>query len=332
MRSHANTAILLGLALAGATFTGPAPASLMTFKTYTGNVGYSSDGFGSIDQSGTISASVPIGSTVVAAYLYSATFNSPGFAGGTLNGTALSYEPAVINTDACCALASQRMDVTSIVKPIIDGGPGGIYNFPLTETDSTQDGEALVVVYTNPALSTATFGILDGFARTSGDTTAINFAKPLDPSDAGFFAEMFLGDGFSCCGQMSTVAVNGTTITQAAGNNDDSVDGFASNGNLITVGGFDDPYSSLLPSYDADHERYDLVPYITAGDTSITVNTFNSSADDNIFLAGFYVTGIASINEPPTGVPEPGSLGLFGIGLGALVFGLTRRNRRHAAA
>ena len=32
MRSHANTAILLGLALAGATFTGPAPASLMTFK------------------------------------------------------------------------------------------------------------------------------------------------------------------------------------------------------------------------------------------------------------------------------------------------------------
>ena len=47
MRSHANTAIILGLALAGATFTGPAPASLMTFKTYTGNVGYSSDGFGS---------------------------------------------------------------------------------------------------------------------------------------------------------------------------------------------------------------------------------------------------------------------------------------------
>lgn len=332
MRSHINTAILLGLALAGATFTGPAPASLMTFKTYTGNVGYSSDGFGSTSQSGTISASVPVGSTVVAAYLYSATFSSPGFAGGTLNGSALSYEPPVVNTDACCSLASQRMDVTSIVKPFIDGGPGGIYNFQLTETSSTQDGEALVVVYTNPALATATFGILDGFARTSGDTTAINFAEPLDPSAAGFFAEMFLGDGFSCCGQMSTIAVNGTTITQSAGNNDDSIDGGAANGNLITVGGFDDPYSGLLPGYDADHERYNLVPYITAGDTSITVNTFNSSADDNIFLAGFYVSGIAGINQPPTGVPEPGSLGLFGIGLGALAFGLTRRNRRHTAA
>ena len=79
------------------------------------------------------------------------------------------------------------MDVTSIVKPIIDGGAGGIYNFSLTETSSSQEGEALVVVYTNPALATGTFGILDGFARTSGDTTAINFADPLGPHRAGLF-------------------------------------------------------------------------------------------------------------------------------------------------
>ncbi len=332
MRSQARTAILLALALAGVTLAGSASATLTSFQTYTGNVGYSSDGFGSVTQSGTISASVPTGSTVLAAYLYSATNFQVGFAGGTLNGTALSYGPAVVNTDACCDIASQRMDVTSIVKPVIDGGAGGIYTFPITETSSSQDGEALVVIYSNPLLPTGTFGMLDGFARTSGDTTAINFGAPLDPSAPGFFAEMFIGDGFSCCDQASTITVNGTTITNSAGNNDDSIDASPANGNLITVGGFNDPYSPFLPTYDQDHERYNLVPYITAGDTSISVTTFNSSHDDNIFLAGFYVSGVAGINTPPTGVPEPGSLGLFGLGLGALVFGLTRRNRRRPVA
>ena len=91
MRSQARAEILLVLALAGVTLAGSASATLTSFQMYTGNVGYSSDGFGSVTQSGTISASVPTGSTVLAAYLYSATNPQVGFAGGTLNGTALSY-------------------------------------------------------------------------------------------------------------------------------------------------------------------------------------------------------------------------------------------------
>ncbi|CAM5427507.1 PEP-CTERM sorting domain-containing protein [Rhodanobacter lindaniclasticus] len=332
MRSHANKAIILALALAGIGLTGTASATLMPFQTYTGHVGYSSDGFGSVTQTGNIRARVPVGSTVLAAYLYSATFNATDVAGGTLNGSTVNYGTSVVNSDACCDIASQRADVTSIVKPLIDGGPGGIYSFPITETSGYQDGEALVVIYSNPLLPTATFGMLDGFARTSGDTTMINFAQPLDPGDPGFFAEMFLGDGFSCCDQESTITVNGITITNSAGNNDDSIDASAQDGNLITVGSFDDPYSPLLPTYDQDHERYDLVPYITAGDTSITVNTFNSSRDDNIFLAGFYVSGLAGINAPPTGVPEPDNLGLFGLGVAALILGLAPKRRRRTGA
>ncbi len=45
-------------------------------------------------------------------------------------------------------------DVTSIVKPIIDGGAGGIYNFDLKE-NGDNDGSVLVVVYRNAATRAA---------------------------------------------------------------------------------------------------------------------------------------------------------------------------------
>lgn len=323
--------LLLMLACA---FAGPASASLTEFKTFIGNVGYSSDGFASTSQTGTISAQVPVGSTVLAAYLYTGTFSTTATTGDgtTLNGTVVNFGAPSINSDACCANASRRADVTSIIKPLIDGGPGGIYDFTVSETSGSQDGESLVVVYSNASLPESTFAILDGFARTTGDTTSINFADPLDPTAPGFFAEMFLGDEFSfdgtgCTGsgQVSTVKVNGTTITDNAGCNDDSIDATPANGNLMTTGGFDDPFSPLLPTTAEDHERYNLVPQISMGDTSIVVDTVNASRDDNIFLAGFYVSGIAGINEPPpTGVPEPSNLVLFGTG----VLGLWLLKRR----
>ena len=52
--------------------------------------------------------------------------------------------------------------MTGILKPIIDGGPGGLYNFAVTETSSSQDGYALVVVYSLASQPVSTIGILDG--------------------------------------------------------------------------------------------------------------------------------------------------------------------------
>lgn len=306
---------LVVAALALAFLPGRADASLTVFQTYNGQVGYSSDGFGSLSNNGTISASVPMGSTVLAAYLYTGVFS---FAGppaydSTLNGIDVNYGPLVANTTACCGIASARADVTAIVKPIIDAGPGGVYNFAITESSAAQDGEALVVVYSHPSLGVATVGILDGFASVVGDSATITFADPLNPAAAGFFAEMIIGDNFSCCNQRSTIVVNGTTMTENAGNFDDG--DAQANGSLITVGSFDDPFSPMNPTYDTDTERYNLVPFITAGDTSITVRTVNASQDDNIFLAVFHVTGEGRVTTVPD---QPETLLLLGLGLAAL--------------
>jgi len=112
-------------------------------------------------------------------------------------------------------------------------------------------------------------------------------------------------------------------IVQAFHNAGDYDDGDAqANGSLITVGGFDDPYSPFLPSYAEDHERYDISPYITNGDSSVDVYTVNPSVNDNIFIAGFYVNGRTAVNKPPpvvtATVPVPtltvwGSLALIAL-------------------
>lgn len=313
---------VLGLAtalfLSAIVAASPSYASLTAFQSYTGNVAVSSDGCGTTLQTCTLTANAAAGSTVVAAYLYTSTFlNTATPVGDTFNGSAVTYTTN-LGTDAAdvWTLTAFRADVTSIVAPVINGGGGGAYSFTMNESNFHQDGEALVVVYSNGALATTTVGILDGFSASAGDSTAINFATPLDPTASGFQAEMRLGIGFSCCSQESSVSVNGTTITNVAGNFDDGAQ--QANGSLITMGGNNDPFSAVLPLYANDHERYNLVPYINAGDTSINVNTKNVSNDDNIFVALFQVTGVAGINQPPPNVPEPGTLLLLGIGVAAM--------------
>jgi hypothetical protein len=144
---------------------------------------------------------------------------------------------------------------------------------------------------------------------------------------------MAIGDGFSCCDQESTIAVNGEDVTTVAGNNDSSVDGFVSNGNLITVGNINGPYTGGTPGfpqtdYDADHEAYDLVPFLTDGETSIKITTVNASLDDNIFLEVYDVSGVGHF--VPT-VPEPSTWAMMLVGFAGLGFVGYRRSRKAAS-
>lgn len=301
----------------------PASASLSLFTQFSGQYGLSTDGGGSTSNDYNVSAWVPAGATVVGAWLYQSNFDS-GPHGVSLNGNALTFGAAVTNTDACCGLNSARANVTDIVKGVVDGGPGGQYDFDVLEASSNTDGTALVVIYADPTAPVRTIALLDGFSLVSGDTFSFQAAEGMPSGDPGFEAELRLGIGFSCCGQRSTVDVNGNLITQSAGNLDDGAQ--AANGSLITVGGNDDAFSPNMPSYEEDSERYNLVPYITAGDTSITVKTANASADDNIFMAAFLVSGEGRVVGPgdPT-VPEPATWAMMIIGFGAVGFSMRRR-------
>ena len=312
------------------------------FQQYIGDYGVSTSGWGSVNTAdGTITATVPVGSTVTAAYLYTSTYNLDGTTpfdptGSTFQGSTLSFTGLGVNSSACCNLEAYRADVTSQVAPVIDGGAGGTYSFSLTEANTVQqDGEALVVVYNNPTTqSDQTVAILNGFASSSGDTSTVNFATPLDISNPSFFAHMAIGDGFSCCGQESTISVNGQEMTTVAGNNDSSVDGagVAENGDLITVGNINGPYTGGTPGdpqtdYDADHEAYDLVPFLTNGETSINIETINASLDDNIFVEVYDVSGEGHFVP---GTPEPSTWAMLIIGFAGVGYVAYRRNGKTA--
>jgi cysteine-rich repeat protein len=92
--------------------------------------------------------------------------------------------------------------------------------------------------------------------------------------------------------------VNGQRLTSFPGRYDDGV---ASNGALITIGDYNDSNANPVdpnPYGNApDDELYSLTPFLTAGDTSIVVNTRKPSNDDNIFFAGIFSTIPSSTAE-----------------------------------
>jgi hypothetical protein len=333
-------------------------ASLSLNYQFNGKGNWSIDATGSnATPVGTVQASVPVGATVEAAFLYTALWGegpdfgdsipplvSVDFAGNLL--TLSDYVYLGVNTGAATRddpfpLEAYRADVTSIVQAAVGGGSASLFDFPVNTENPTDniDGHVLAIVYRDPSEVERTIAFLDGSSDSLGDAFQVSLDVPLgDPTAAGFEALLSLGIGFSFQGktQVSQVDVNGRRLTSSAGGQDD---GFGEDGALITAGGIGDSFlnppdpNASPASPRSDDELYNLAfgnafdpsPFLKAGDTDIRIRTFNPSRDDNIFFAGFNITAKGEVIVDPT-VPEPSAVGL----LGMATVGLLLRGRRRS--
>jgi Bacterial Ig-like domain (group 1) len=284
--------------------------SLNEFTQIVGEVVLSEDACGTNAASCNVDIVKPSAeATVREAHLFCATTGFSGYNPQdddvTLNGSAVVWDQVIPNAiDSFNA----RDDVTAIVAPVGDAAAPGIVSFTIAENPTgSYDGCILKVIWDDPTTTTNSILIFFGAQETEGDTFVINFAQPLDADSFLAPLEYSLGISFGAqgceTGQFSLVDVNATRLTSSAGGEDD---GSCTNGALITVGGTGDsatnPPPLAPPTSDPavpDDELYDLRPFLTVGDTSMTVFTLNPSNDDNVFIANFFLRNVFVEPPPP---------------------------------
>lgn len=291
----------------------------------TGQLSLSVDGTGSADNSYQIEVEKPNAqASVQRAFLLAAAVSErPAIADGTitLQGTAVSWDGTDSSANPNTSFFNHYADVTTIVKPIVDAA--GIGRIPFTVDESAAgsdnvDGTVLAVIFDDPQQTQITTIILMfGAQENTGDQFAVTFVESIDPNDPSAIADMGLAISFSsqepgagANPQFSTVDVNGTRLTSAAGGEDD---GATDNGALMTVGGLDDsnvnpadPNQSptqALGDSQLDDELYSLLPLLNGPTNAITIDTLNPSNDDNIFFAYFRLSGTAIIGQGITLTP-----------------------------
>lgn len=320
-----STFAFLGVSFGFAALSSPASASLL-FRESFDNAALSIDAFGSTSNNGTLQTDVPVGATVLKAYLYASSIWNFGSVNDVkLNGNLLKVADAFLLTPDENPATTVRWDVTSLLSSL-----GGLQNHTIEELGDN-DGETLVVSYQDATTTGFSSFILDGELSTTGDTTKFNFDQLYSNGDfIVSFADSF---SYQPSGQFTTVDVttNSTLsrrLTSSAGGQDDGKGD--NNGALITAGGIGDslanpdPFASDSGGFRTDDELYNLAlgnsadpnPFIQAGDTFVELNTVNPSNDDNV-----YSLFITSTFKTKVSVPEPlTTLGSLAVGAFGLAF------------
>ena len=332
---------LAALAVCGGLVTSSHAAGGMSLRASFADAALSIDAWGSNStSSGFLQTDIAAGSTVLAAYLYSADVWGGGVAGDvTLNGTFLSSASGTALSTSNPTLTNVY-DVTSFMKGAIESSSGGLQSWSIAESGFT-DGEVLVVAYTNASTVGGTAIILDGGLPTGGATTHLGFAAPYTSGDAimSLASSYSYGDGQYTTVDITTSSTPSRHLTSAAGGNDDG--GFENaNGALITAGGVGDsllnPGDPTLHGDSYDDELYNLAlgndasatPFLQTGDTFVDLTTNNPSNNDNVF--GLFFTSSFAITDITPAVPEPETYAMFMAGLGLMGFMARRRKNGQA--
>lgn len=339
-----KSAIALHFGLAVGTLAVVADASAaLALRTAFQDAALSVDAFGSTRNSGTLQTDVPSGATVRRAFLYGSDVFGNGLNNVTLAGTLLAVGDGTLLGPNANPANTIVWDVTSIVKPQIEG-TWGLQNHTITEAGN-MDGETLVVVYEHSSTAGRTAIILDGELSSAADNTRLDFASPYTGGDV--LMSLAITFGFQPSPQFTTVDVTTEStanrrLTSCAGGQDD---GEPANGALITAGGIGDdptnpnPGCSVSAGPRVDDELYNLalgnsesaIPFLNVGDTFLELNTRNPSGDDNVYAMFISSTArVTQVDDTPIDgntVPEPASLSLLGLGLGLMSLARTRRRR-----
>ncbi|MBI4818449.1 MAG: hypothetical protein HY791_19440 [Deltaproteobacteria bacterium] len=230
----------------------------------------------------------------------------------TLDTTSITFDELLPFSSGGFDWMNGFVDVTAIVKPIVDPAAAGPVALTYSDTPNV-DGCGLWVIFDDPAvLEDRTMLIFFGGQATAGDDFAVSLAEPLGAGDA---AEMGLAIAFSfqgggppshACtgGQFSTIDVNGARLASCSGNFDDADPSeTGGDGNLITVGGnaggdtTDNPVDPFSQSTGTDDELYNLASFLGPADTLISIHTTNPSNNDDIFAGHIFVTVAAVEGE-----------------------------------
>lgn len=280
-------------------------ASLTPVVTEHGKINISVDGLGT-SGTGVIQVEKPVNATVRGAYLLAIGTPSAQIANGNikLEDNDINWDSEIFSDQSTTDWYNYWADVTSIVQPIVDSAPAGRVDFNVTESVNANqiDGEVLAVIFNDPnQVEDNTVILLFGGQDPAGDSFKIGLSDPINKSNSNLAIDMGLAISYSYQpgSQVSLIDVNSQRLTSSAGGQDD---GAGSNGQLITVGGLDDsntnpadPALANSPDTRYDDELYNLLPFVSSGDTNITVFSQNPTNDDNIFFSYFFMKSTTAI-------------------------------------
>ena len=240
--------------------------------------------------SGTVSG-IPVGSTIVAAYLYYAGSSSTVDNTVTFNGTGVTAGRTFTDT-TIVPFFGGFVDVTSLVAG------NGTYSFTGLTVDNSATycgnqtvlaGWALVVIYSNASEAYRVVNVYDGFQafqNSSITLTPANFKIPNPPVANSKFA-VITWEGDDTLSGNETLQFNGNTLTDACNGANNQYNGTINT--LICTGNptTDDVF------YGVDIDTFGVDSYVAAGQTGAT--TFYQSGGDAVMLAA----QIISITDAP---------------------------------